>query len=100
MEARLSHAYARLSVAQLHGPADAEQGHHETHEDVGAVLEPLAVVALGDDAHDHGREQREQESGFKVREVHGHYSFLPVAISKASTMASTFNRPAVTRNLV
>src|ERR1035437_9688600 len=92
---------SRLSVAEVHEPAEAEQRYHEKGERVHAVVQAIAVRALGHHAQHHGGEQREQEGRLKMREIHfGHQSFLPEAISNVSTIASTFNSPAVTRNLV
>ena len=87
-----------LAVSYTH--LQAEERHHETDESVDAIMQAVAIGVACHHAEHHRSEEREQNGGLKVGEVHLHQFFLPTAISNASTMASIFSRPAVTRNLV
>src|SRR5579864_692199 len=70
-------------VAEVHQPAQAEDGEQKIGEAVERVMQPLAVGALRNHSqHDRG-EQRKQNRSLEVRKIHFRHgqSFRPVAIS-------------------
>ena len=89
-----------LPVPHVHQPAETENDDDKIPENVEAVAETLVVCVPSDNPEHNRREKSEQQRRLEMTEVQRHQGFAPLAISKASTMAKMFSRPAQTRNFV